>query len=266
MRDLLIVDPAFERRFEELELDSAAAVLRLLGGDAIGASNTIVAGTTLSFRDRSTEQVFLKQYVFPSPAWTFVGRRSKARREFENYAVFQRLGIPCAQPLACGELRDRLGRLRRAFILTRAVPDAQTLIEFVQTRCPGRATPASRKLRREIIARLAPMVGRMHQESFFHNDLVWRNILVTCPPQAAPQLWWIDCPRGRFARLGRRRLRVKDLAALDKVAARRCSRAERLAFLKAYLGTRRLDAGTKRLAREILAFKGRRWPDEAQSA
>ena len=262
MRDLLIVDPAFRRRFEELALTSAAAVLRFLGGDAIVGNNTVVAPATIRFRDGSLEKVFFKQYIFPAPAWAFIGRRSKARREFENYAAFQRMDIPCAQALACGELRDGLGRLQRAFILTRAVPEAQTLIEFVQARCPSRAHAASRKLRQEIIARLAPLVARIHQRNFFHNDLVWRNLLVTCPPQGTPSLWWIDCPRGRFSFFGRRRLQLKDLASLDKQASRRLSRAERLAFVKAYLGKRRLDADVKRMAGGILAFKRRRWSDE----
>jgi hypothetical protein len=106
------------------------------------------------------------------------------------------------------------------------------------------------------------MVGRIHRENFFHNDLVWRNILITCPPRGTPELWWIDCPRGRFASLHRRRLLIKDLALLDKEGARRCSRAERLAFVKAYLG-RSLDAEVKRLAKAILSYKRRRWRDEA---
>lgn len=263
MRDLLIVDPALRQRFEELHLDSAAAVLRFLRKDAMDGDNTFVAPVTLRFQDGSAGQAFFKQYVFPSPAWAFIGRRSKARREYENYAAFRRMDLPCPQAMACGELRDALGRLQQAFILTRAVPDAQTLIEFVQTHCPSRVTLASRKVRLDIIRRFAPMVSRMHGENFFHNDLVWRNILVACPPHGAPTLWWIDCPRGRFARLGQHRLRLKDLAALDKVAARRCSRAERLAFLKIYLGKSRLDAETKRLAREVLTYKHRRWRDEA---
>jgi tRNA A-37 threonylcarbamoyl transferase component Bud32 len=263
MKDLLIVDPAFRQRFEELHLDSAAAVLRFLGGDAIVGKNTVVAPVALRFRDGSVEQAFFKQYIFSVPAWPFIGRRSKARREYENYTAFQRIDLPCPQALACGELRDALGRLRRAFILTRAVPDAQTLIEFVRTRCPKRATLASRKLRLDIITRFAPMVGRMHGQNFFHNDLVWRNILITCPLQGGPSLWWIDCPRGRFVWMKRRRLQLKDLAALDKQASRNCSRGERLAFVKAYLGKTCLDAEAKRLAREILAYKRRRWRDEA---
>jgi tRNA A-37 threonylcarbamoyl transferase component Bud32 len=262
MRDLLIVDPAYQPRFTASGLISAAAVVQYLGGHGAVRKGVAVTPATLRFQDGTPEKVFFKQYHYPSPAWTFVGRRSKARREFENYAVFQQFGIPCAQPLACGELRDRLGRLRRAFILTRAIPKAQTLIEFVQAHCPARAAAAARQLRRDLIARLAPQVARIHEASFFHNDLVWRNILVTCPSKGSPELWWIDCPRGRFARMRQHRLRLKDLAALDKVAARRCSRAERLAFLKAYLAQSRLDAKAKRLARQVLAYKHRRWTDE----
>jgi len=263
MRDLLIIDASFQRRFEELRLDSAAAVVQHLGGENAARKGVAVVQATLRFQDGSSENVFFKQYLYPAPAWTFVGRRSKARREFENYAVFQRFGIPCPQALACGELRDRLGRLRRAFILTRAVPEAQTLIEFVQTRCPERGTAASRHLRRDIIARLAAMVGRLHEGNFFHNDLVWRNILVTSPHGGSPELWWIDCPRGRFAWLRRGRLQLKDLALLDKGASRNCTRAERLAFMKAYLGNPRLDADAKRLARSVLSYKHQRWSDEA---
>src|SRR5882672_2711294 len=263
MRDLLILDPAFRRRFEEMALNSAAAVIQYLGGHSVTRKGATVLQAAIRFRDGSSENVFFKQYVHPAPAWSFVGRRSKARREFENYGAFLRLGLPCAQTLACGELRDRLGRLRRAFIITRAIPEAQNLIDFVQTHCPDRATAASRKLRRDLISRLAPMVSRMHQGSFFHNDLVWRNILVTQPPQGLPELWWIDCSRGRFAQLLCGRLRLKDLALLDKGAARHCTRAERLSFTKAYLGKTRLDAEVKRLARTVVAYKHRRWRDEA---
>jgi tRNA A-37 threonylcarbamoyl transferase component Bud32 len=201
--------------------------------------------------------------VYPSPTWAFIGRRSKARREFENYAAFRGMDLPCPQAVACGELRDGLGRLRRAFILTRTVPEARNLIEFVQTCCPNRTDQTARTLRQGIIARLAPMVARMHGRHFFHNDLVWRNLLVSSATPGTPEVWWIDCPRGRFAWLRRGPLRLKDLALLDKGAARHCTRGERLAFLKVYLGKRRLDADAKRLAREILAFKHRRWSDEA---
>src|SRR5512138_583658 len=97
MRDLLIVDPAFRQRFEELHLDSAAAVLRFLGRDAIDGISTVVVPVTLRFRDGSVEQVFFKQYTFPSPAWAFIGRHSKARREYENYAAFRAMDLPCPQ-------------------------------------------------------------------------------------------------------------------------------------------------------------------------
>ena len=77
-------------------------------------------------------EVYFKQYQFARPGLSFVGRRSKARCEFENYAVLARLQVPAAEAVATGELRDGWGRLRKAFIVTRAVPASSTLVEFLR--------------------------------------------------------------------------------------------------------------------------------------
>jgi len=108
------------------------------------------------------------------------------------------------------------------------------------------------------------MTRRLHQAGFFHNDLVWRNILATWTPPSPPSLWWIDCPRGAFHRwpVGRRRRVWKDLASLDKSASKCCTRAERVAFLLEYLGERRLTPSAKRLIREVQAYRRARWPED----
>ena len=75
-----------------------------------------------------TIPVYFKLYEEPRGEWRFWLRASKARCEFENYETFARLGVPAAQGLAWGEERDALGRLRRSFILTRAIPESETLL------------------------------------------------------------------------------------------------------------------------------------------
>jgi len=207
--------------------------------------------------------VFYKQYEYVPAAWGFVGRASKAQCEFKNYDVFGRLGIPCAERMACGESRDGLGRLRRAFIITRAVPEAMSLIDFVKQHCPH-TMGTSRKLRANLLRQLAILTGRMHAAEFFHNDLVWRNILVTWQPPDGLRLWLIDCPRGRFRRwtFRRRHHQLKDLALLDKSAARFCTRAERVAFVREYLGLKGLNHSAKRLIRDALDYRKRRWPED----
>jgi hypothetical protein len=173
----------------------------------------------------------------------------------------ERLGIACAERIACGENRDALGRLRRAFIVTRAIPDAANLKDFVANHC---SKPGSQSLRNSLRRQLAALTRASHAGGFFHNDLYWRNVLVSWHPPAEPEVWWIDSPRGqlRDGSSWRRRRILKDLAALDKTASQQCRRAERAAFAAEYLGRPRLDPEVRQLIRDALAYRKQRWPED----
>lgn len=249
----------YEAAWKALGVDSVqAAAMRFLGSPPPEKDAAIVRATQMPLPGGSALEVFYKQYEFARPAWKFLGRPSKALCEFRNYATFARLGIACPEPVACGEERDALGRLRRAFIVTRAIPGAQTLVEF-WSECH-----ATRMERVKLVEQLARWTKRIHDENFFHHDLVWRNILVNRDNQGAPQLWWIDCPRGAVNTWPplRSRKQLKDLASLDKSAARFCSRTERLRFVMVYLGIKRLTPAAKRLIRDELAYRKSRWPED----
>jgi hypothetical protein len=264
---VLIVAPPFQQPFAQLGLTSPDRFAKLFLGETNPTRTTVVVKPGLfSLPGWEAIAVYYKQYEYVPPAWKFVGRRSKARCEFQNYNVFARLGVPAAEPMACGEQRDALGRLRRAFILTRAIPDALTLKDFFQQRCADRAAGNVCELRAGLLRKLADLTRLIHTNNFFHDDLVWRNLLVTWSPPAPPKLWWIDCPRGRFDRWSpwRGRHRLNDLGSLDKVAAQLCRPGERVAFVKRYLGKTRLDAEAKRLMRAVLAYRKRRWPEDGK--
>jgi len=249
----------YEAAWKALGVDSVqAAAVRFLGSPPPAKTAAIVRPTQMPLPGGGALEVFYKQYEFARPAWKFFGRPSKALCEFQNYATFARLGIACAEPVACGEERDALGRLRRAFIVTRAIPAAKTLVEFWSERRTTRIE------RTRLIEQLAHWTKRIHNENFFHHDLVWRNILVSQENSSAPQLWWIDCPRGGFNRWPplRTRKQLKDLASLDKSAARLCSRTERLRFVKVYLGIQRLTDAAKKLIRDEVAYRKSRWPED----
>lgn len=261
--NMLWVDDSCRPLLGRLGLTSLEALRARLAISEVGARRTVeVRPHELAAPDGSRLAVFAKHYAYPSPSWRFLGRPSKARCEYQNYAVFKSLGVPCADRIACGEWRDGLGRLQGALILTRTIPQALTLIDFWETHCPARVSASARQLRVSLRRQLAAMTRRIHAAGFFHYDLVWRNVLVTWQPPAEPQLWWIDCPRGRLSRwpIGRRRRQLKDLASLDKRAARHASRGERLAFVLEYLGQSRLDREAKRLIRDTLAYRKSRWP------
>lgn len=242
--------------FASLGLNSTAAIARYFFGEAPRDQRGVqIIKRTLPAGGESIP-VFCKQYLFPTATWKFIGRASKARCEFANYEVFSNLEIPCAEPVVCGEERDWMGRLRRAYIVTREVPEAQTLVEFF------RSGPVDRKVRAELVRQIAEMTRRIHHAGFFHHDLVWRNILVTRDP--TPKLWWIDCPRGQFDHWSpwRNRRRLKDLASLDKLASQECTERERVRFITIYLGQERLGSSGKKLVRDALAYRKERWPED----
>lgn len=259
--DLLLIEPAWRELFARLALNSCPTVVRHTTGGKAVKPGVLVKSTVLSGTAGEATPVFYKQYEFASPSWRFLGRASKARREWESYAAFAECGVRCAERIAAGEERDALGRLRRAFIITRAVPGAKTLMEFLEQECANRRSPGSRSLRKLLLVQLAEMTRRIHEQGFFHNDLYWRNILVTRAADGAPDLWWIDCPRGRHARFHREHRRVKDLACLDRMAWRHCTRGERLDFVRVYLEKRRADAEVRHLARSVDTYRRRRWPN-----
>lgn len=205
--------------------------------------------------DGQAVEVFFKLYEEPLGDWRFWLRPSKARCEFKNYEIFARLGVPAADGLAWGEKRDALGRLRQSFILTRAIPQCETLLEFFQRR-------PSREARAQVVRQLADITRRLHEANFYGRSLVWRNILVSRSGNAGVKLFLIDCPRGGAARFGRARRRLRDLATLDKCAMQYCSRAERLKFLLAYRQQPRLDDAARAMLRGSLDYSRRRWPDE----
>ena len=261
---LLIAEP-YRPTFAALGLNSFDSIAASFGpGQLTQKTGVLVEQRALQTPGQPPIPTFYKQYFHQPPSPGFLGRASKARCEYDNYEAFTALDIRCAERMACGEQRDWLGRLRSAFIITRAIPEAMGLIEFLSKRCPLRSGPASAKSRRSALQQLAEMTRRIHGASFYHHDLVWRNILVTMDATGEPLVWWIDCPRGQFDRWSpwRRRRVLKDLASLDKSASKYCSRRERITFIKDYLGQSRLDAEARKWIHDALDYRRQRWPED----
>jgi len=249
----LLVHPKYQPAFAALGWKNFASIVAHFLPESTRRGKVTVKPASISTSSGDVT-VFFKLYEHGG-AWNFWLRASKARREFESYEIFARLSAPSAEPMACGEERDALGRVRRAFIITRAVPGACTLIDFF------RAQP-SRGERDLVLRELAGIVRRLHNENFFYHDLVWRNILVSRHGTGAPKIFLIDCPRGGFARFGSKRKQLRDLASLDKSASQFCTRSERLRFLQLYFGEQILSDKVRTLARACLDYRRTRWPED----
>jgi tRNA A-37 threonylcarbamoyl transferase component Bud32 len=250
----LFVNPKYERVFGAQGWSSFSRVFEHFLPNYSRRKKVTVEGVSIPDGQGHID-AFFKLYHLRASKWSFWLRATKARCEFENYATFERLGVPAADRIAWGEERNLLGCPERAFIITRAVPDACELDGFFRD---GR--PHGERL--QVLRELAEIVRRLHEAHFYHYDLVWRNILVSRNSRDGPRLFLIDCPRGGFAQFGRARKRLRDLASLDKSAAQFCSRAERLRFLLLYAGKRRVDDDFRSLIRACLEYRRTRWPED----
>src|SRR5687768_6076473 len=134
--DRIWVAPPFLEGCERLRLRAAKDFAKFFGmQETVARKDVRLVRKTMNMGDREVD-VWYKQYDYPAKSWRYAWRKSKARREFLSYAHMIKLGIPCATPLACGEDRDSFGRLRRAFMITVSIPQAQPLAEFVKSNHP----------------------------------------------------------------------------------------------------------------------------------
>ena len=173
----------------------------------------------------------------------------RVQTEWQNLRHFAAWGIPTARLVACG-LDRRYGGFRRGALVTEEIRDTVDLAQLAQQ---GDARLSDRRWLAEVSAQVARLTRRMHAAGFTHNDLKWRNLLVS--GGHAPVVYLIDCPSGRFWPGPFLRYRiVKDLACLDKLGKRHLTRTRRLRFYLDYAERARLDADDKRRIRRIVRF------------
>ena len=176
--------------------------------------------------------------------------RSRGRQEWENLHLLHSSGIAVPTLLALGTWRDAHGRCT---VLVTAQVDGATDLATLVREHPGRfADPVWFAA---LCDALALQVRQMHEAGFAHNDLNWRNILVS-RDGSCPRTWIFDCPSGRrwvWPFLGFRI--TKDLTHLDKMGRRYLRATQRMRFFKAYCQCDRLSAADKRLVRKVLGRK-----------
>lgn len=177
----------------------------------------------------------------------FIGR-SRVRTEWESLQFFLSIGIPTARLVAYGE--EKGYGYRRGALVTQEVSGSVDLAGLVRVQSP---LLKDSKWVGKVIGVLSGYVRLMHQHGFVHNDLKWRNILVSSDADA--RIYFIDCPQGRrmFGPMLTRGV-VKDLACLDKVARAQLTRSQRMRFYKTYKGVTKLSRSDKHQIRCVLRF------------
>jgi len=117
---------------------------------------------------------------FVADRYLYLGEpQVRSLREFQLLVELQRRGLPAPRPLLAGWRRS--GLFYRADLLTRRIPDSDTLAE----RLP-------RGLDDALWRRVGETIARFHSQGVFHADLNAHNLLI----DADERVWLIDFDRG----------------------------------------------------------------------
>ncbi len=182
--------------------------------------------------------------------------QSPGRIEARNIARLERAGVASMQLVAYGAKLHASGLLE-SFVLTEELAGYVQLDHFLRQRFAaleaGRPRSEERDLR-ALIAEVAALARRFHAAGFNHRDFYCCHFFIREPSKGQFEVRLIDLQRMERRRRLRGRWLVKDLAQLAYSAPRdRLSCTHRLAFIKAYLGVRKLRPRDKRLIRRVLA-------------
>lgn len=258
--DVMRTDPAYRERLRAEGLDSVARVLGRVEGRVAAWSRS---SETLHVPGHGMEPgLFIKRYYFPR--WksrirgalrgTFLGLH-RGHAEYLALRDMRWTGVPAVRPLAYG-CRLELGFVAACVLITEEVPGAMNLTSFAQRVADGRIRlrPAER---RQMIRSLAERISEMHQIGLSHGNLYWRNILVRSALDGSYEYFFLDArPLDLWERVrSRGEWWIHELAQLLVSAATFTSRADRLRFVKHYLGDRALTPALRRDLRrcEVLA-------------
>lgn len=200
---------------------------------------------------RAGVDYYVKRYRNNGTGLRKYAAKPRIKAEWQNLKRFAQWGIPTATVIAQG-LERRAGAFVRGAMITREIPNTRDLADLANSKS---LLLQDRTWVQQVSVQVAQATRVMHDHSFTHNDLKWRNVLV----DEQAQVYLIDCPAGTFWWGPMLRYRIiKDLACLDKVAQYQLSQTQRLRFYLQYCQRARLNAQDKKqIAKIVRFFEGR---------
>ncbi|MBX3415496.1 MAG: phosphotransferase [Pirellulales bacterium] len=193
------------------------------------------------------------------------------RVEARNIARLARGGIAAMRLIAYGEGLHADGLLE-SFVLTEELVGCTQLDHFLRRRFPAlndgaalavdRITGERHGLRNAaldtLLGEVASVARHFHAMGYNHRDFYCCHFFIREHVPGEFRVHLIDLQRVQHRTRLRRRWIVKDLAQLAYSAPReRISRAHKMAFIKQYLGVRKLRPQDKQLIRRVL--RKQRW-------
>tara|TARA_B110000902_G_scaffold61756_1_gene72969 strand:- start:12 stop:758 length:747 start_codon:yes stop_codon:yes gene_type:complete len=172
---------------------------------------------------------------------------SRILGEWQNLVFFQKIGVSTPPIVTYGETSTNN---YRGCVITEEVANTVDLSVLAETNQPELR---NKQWLNHVSQQIADAARKMHQQGFAHNDLKWRNILVT--KETLPTAYFIDCPVGRFWPWPFLQHRIiKDIACIDKVAKFALSRTQRLRFYLHYKQKTKLNSNDKKVLKKIIHY------------
>jgi hypothetical protein len=259
MGDRLKIDKAYLQRLQEMRLDSVELVLSQHVDDLSGPGQQLAQYSVNGHPQHPALHVKRFRYNGWKSRLNFIGRcfflPSRAQREWRRLRKMHRMGIQSTRALARGE-RRALGFLTDCYLVTEGVPASDSLRDFALRYFHKSASPRGREIKRQLMDQLADHVREMHGKRFFHRELTWDNILIRQTPGGQFEFFFINALRGRrvIAPWKQRRRRARDLAGIDAVPDELLTTADKIRFLKRYLGRDTLTDSDRAWMRQILHY------------
>jgi heptose I phosphotransferase len=261
-RGKMWVAPRFHEELQTAGLDRFEAAMRSRLGRCMRAlEDRENWRLTLRSPGQAARTVFLKKHHVGVRFSRLRARfrraapESAARVEARNARLLAAEGIGVMDLIAWGEHLQADGRLE-SFLMTDELSGYKPLDRFLLDRFseagdrkPG---PADRDLLR-LIGRVASVARKFHQAGYNHRDLYCCHFFIRESAAEEFDVKLIDLQRVQHRRRFRRRWVVKDLAQLAYSAPRtRIRWSHRVAFMRHYLGSRRIRGGGRWLALKVL--------------
>ncbi len=242
------IDPAYQTVLDGVGLLPQVDWRTLAPGEAASVSRV-----TNCFRVRHPggEVVYFKRYVYTRhKKFRHLLRPSRAMTEAFGYRQLAAIGIPTPEVVAFSEHR-RLGRVLSTCIVVREVPASRDLERFAVEELRRMTQQGRREALEAVVSILAGQLRLAHAAGFFHQDLHWRNLLISGDTPDTYRIAWIDCPRARCRPVRRQYARLLDLSTLASQAPEHLTPRERFRALACLLGDRAPFAETRRWFRRI---------------
>lgn len=195
-------------------------------------------------------------------------RASRGRREFALSTEVARRGVPTLGVVGYADGNPLLGHLDSWFV-TRTLPDAVALLDFLETTLPALAASRRAALQQRLAEAVGGLLAVQHRAGVCHADLHPGNLLLRLVDDR-PELYLIDLDMVRLSGPLDWPAARANLVVLDRWFALRWSRTDRRRAWRAYcrgrpelrLDERAVAAEVERATHESLLRQFRAFDDK----